>query len=180
MIAYVFWHARERNFDAPTYEATLLRFHAELATAQIEGFISSQSFAVSGTPWVREPHAYEDWYLLADSCALDRLNDAAVRARARGPHDALAAASIFGDAGLYRLWAGPPGCSASHAAWFSKPQGMAYGEAYERIARAAGGASAWQRQMVLGPSREFCLLSERPVELPAPFEPILVSRRLVL
>jgi len=33
--------------------------------------------------------------------------------------------------------------------------------------------------MVLGPGGEFCVLSDRGLELPAPFEPILVSRRRV-
>jgi hypothetical protein len=56
------------------------------------------------------------------------------------------------------------------AAWASKPAGMAYGDAHAALSAALDGgeASAWQRQMTLGPATEYCVLATAPVPLPWP------------
>ena len=54
------------------------------------------------------------------------------------------------------------------AHWFGKPEGMSHDDLFSRLAplvdRAQG--ALWMRQMVLGPTPEFCLHSWAAVELP--------------
>jgi hypothetical protein len=177
MIAYVFWHIPQAATDRAAYEAELLRFHAALAAMSIGGFIGSRSFEVAGLPWVPAAHAYEDWYLLGDSGALDRLNDAAIKAQAQPPHDRLAAKALFGAGGIYRHKRGFPSDVGLHAYWFEKPIGMRYTQLFDVLARSADGGSLWQRQMVLGPGLEFCLHSRASIEMPAGIECLHVQRR---
>ena len=71
----------------------------------------------------------------------------------KAPHDAAAAAARAGVAGVMAHVAGPllparPGW----AAWLRKPAGVAYDAFHAELADALDGeASAWQRQMTLGP-----------------------------
>lgn len=109
---------------------------------------------------------------------LASLNEAAVSGPRKAPHDAVARLAADGTAGLYGLQLGvaltPPG----NAAWFAKPSGMTYSALFTLleplVADAKGGL--WMRQMVLGPTPEFCLRSAAPVELPPP----IAARRLSL
>src|ERR1700752_4970973 len=104
MLAYVFWHWRRPGGPAADYEALQRRFHAALGAAPPAGFLGSRSLAVMNAPWAAGGgEAYEDWYLVADSAALDPLNDAAISASRQAPHDAAAAAAAGGTAGLPRL-----------------------------------------------------------------------------
>ena len=57
--------------------------------------------------------------------------------------------------GVYRLVAGEPKPGATSAAWLSKPAGRTYPEFLAELG--ALGSAAWQRQMVLGPTPEFCV-----------------------
>ena len=89
----------------------------------------------------------------------------------RRPHDAAAAAAHAGIAGVMGHVAGPllperPGW----AAWLGKPAGLAYEDWHGELARAVGDASAWQRQMVLGPASEYCVLAGSERELPWPVD----------
>ncbi|HEX6487305.1 MAG TPA: hypothetical protein VF137_00325 [Candidatus Dormibacteraeota bacterium] len=97
-------------------------------------------------PWLPGGEAYEDWYLLEGSFALDIINRAAVTGVMTGPHHG--AASLTGSmaAGLYQLVAGE-GAKGETATWLN-----------ERPASIEAGASLWRRQMVLGPTPQFCLL----------------------
>ena len=183
MLAYVFWHWPRAGVPAAEYEAVQRRFHIALRDAPPEGFLGSRSLAVTGAPWAfgRGGEAYEDWYLVEGSAALDPLNDAAVSAPRLGPHDAAAAAAEGGTAGLYRLRHGTAGDSPGAAAWFAKPRGMSYPAllaTLEPLIRAEG-AALWGRQMTLGPTPEFCLHTRHPVELPASFFPVAVRCRPV-
>jgi hypothetical protein len=56
---------------------------------------------------------------------------------------------------------------ARWATWLSKPTGVPYDPFYQRLAPVRGrdGGSLWRRQMVLGPTPEFCLLSQELLEL---------------
>jgi hypothetical protein len=182
MLAYVFWHWRRAEVAAAAYEAVQRRFHAALAAAPPPGFTGSRSLAISGAPWAAAgAEAYEDWYLLDGSAALDPLNAAAVSASRQGPHDAAAAAADGGTAGLYRLRLGAAGMAPRVATWFAKPAALGYGAllaALEPVVRAED-AALWGRQMTLGPAAEFCLHTARPVTLPPPLVPLALDCRPV-
>ena len=173
-LAYVFWHLRRPEVNAAEYEERLATFHLALAAAKPEGFLGSAAFRIAGALWLADG-GYEDRYLLDGFAALDALNRGAVSGDVRGPHDASARLAAGGTAGLYALVAGDAGSlGAVEAAWFAKPEGETYEGFQAPLERAvaAPGAGVWQRQMVLGPTPEFCLLGgglepagSRPVEL---------------
>jgi hypothetical protein len=181
VLAYVFWHWRRQDIGRENYEQRQQRFHAALSAAPSTGFVTSRSVAIRGAPWAASGgEAYEDWYLLDGAAALDPLNDAAVTAPRRLPHDAAAAAADGGTAGLYRLRRGSVGDEVpTLAMWFSKPAGMGYDQLFSALEpplRSPAGA-LWCRQMVLGPTPEFCLQSSAPVALPAPIVSLLIQLR---
>jgi len=183
MLAYVFWHWPRAGVPAAAYEAVQRGFHRALRDAPPEGFLGSRSLAVTGVPWGggSRGQAYEDWYFVEGSAALDPLNAAAVSASRRGPHDEAAAAAEGGTAGLYLLRRGTAADPPLAAAWFAKPRGMSYAAlfaALEPLIRAEG-AALWSRQMTLGPAPEFCLHTGYPVELPAAFSPVALRCRPV-
>jgi hypothetical protein len=182
MLAYVFWHWRRLGVPAADYEALQRRFHAAHEAAPPAGFQGTRTHAVMSAPWAAGGgEAYEDWYLVADSAALDPLNDAAVSASRQAPHDAAAAAAAGGTAGLYRLRLGEVGESPRVCSWFSKPAGMSYTELFATLGPLVDTerAALWGRQMTLGPALEFCLHTSRPVTLPAPLAAITPSCRTV-
>ena len=180
MLAYLFWHTNGPTTDTAEYEHQLVEFHCALERADIEGFVRSQSFRVRHLPWIPRPHAYEDWYVLEDSAALDRLNHAAVRAAAQTPHDRLAAYSTWGAGGLYAYRSGLVNVAAQHAFWFAKPEALSYEQLYQILQQALpGAASLWQRQMVLGPGSEFCALCDERINLAGPLAALHVGRSRV-
>jgi hypothetical protein len=165
LLAYVFWHVPASG--APDYEQRLRAFHASLRGE----FERSTTFALPAVPWLGGATGYEDWYLVDDFAALGRLNEVAVTGSRREPHDAAAAVARAGVAGVMAHVAGPllperPGW----AAWLPKPAGMAYDDWHAELAGAVAGASAWQRQMVLGPASEYCVLADSERELPWPID----------
>ena len=170
MLAYVFWHWKQPSVDARQYEDWLRAFHAALAADPPDGFSRSYAYGLAALPWdTQQQAAYEDWYLVRDSAALDGLNDAAISARRQAPHDTVAGAASGGTAGLYRLRQGqPPAEPARYATWLAKPDGMTYAEFFERLRPLADERSArlWGRQMTLGPTTEFCAHSAEPPRLP--------------
>jgi hypothetical protein len=180
MLAYVFWHWKKAAVPAGEYEARQRAFHAALAAAPSPGFHGSFSVALSGAPWAAEGgDAYGDWYLVEDFGALGALNDAAVSGPRAGPHHAAAEAAAGGTAGLYALRLGEPLLPPRHACWLSKPPGMSYDRLFTEltpVVEKAGGA-LWMRQMTLGPAREFSLHAASAADVPAAFDPIVVSIR---
>lgn len=180
MLAYVFWHWRRQEIARDAYEALQRRFHAALEAAPPLGFLRSRSLAIAGVPWAAAGgEAYEDWYLVDGSAALDPLNAAAVSASRQVPHDAAAAAAHGGTAGLYSLRLGAAGEMPSTATWFAKPAGMGYPALFATLEPLvqAEGAALWGRQMTLGPTPEFCLHSRRAVALPAALTPSPIACR---
>lgn len=177
----MFWHTPRPDADVASYEAAQLAFHAALAADPPDGFSASWILRTGQLPWLRAPSdpGYEDWYLVDGFAALDRLNDAAVSGGRRGPHDRAAAASASGAAGLYRPWPGasvpdqgpdvvtPPVGRPVVSHWLAKPAAYSY-EAWrdELLARLPVHARTWQRQMVLGPTPEFCVQLGRAGALP--------------
>lgn len=182
MLSYVFWHWPRAGVAADEYETRQRPFHEALKRAPSEGFARSLTHAVRGAPWANGgAPAYEDWYLLRDSAALDPLNAAAVSASRQVPHDAAAALAGGGIAGLYTLQLGAMPDAPTHAAWFAKPDGVRYADFFARLEPIVAGASAalWMRHMTLAPAREFCLLSRDGVGLPPDLGPLEIRLRPV-
>jgi hypothetical protein len=182
MLAYVFWHWRRPDVSVADYEQAQRRFHAALAGDPSPGFLRSCSLAIAGATWAAAGgEAYEDWYLVEGSGALDPLNAAAISASRQAPHDAAAALAAGGTAGLYSLRSGSPGPLPRTATWFTKPGGMAYGELFAMLkpVTGEGEAALWGRQMTLGPAPEFCLHTRGPVALPSPLTGLALDCRAV-
>ena len=175
MLAYVFWHWAQAGVAASTYEAKLREFQQTLAANKPPGFLHSAVFRVHGASWLgKVAEAYEEWYLTDGSAALDPLNEAAVAPACRAAHDAVAQLAAGGTAGLYRLGQGKPSLEFTRFAyWFAKPAGMKYEEFYARLLPITdrSGVALWGRQMVLGPTLEFCLHTRETVEIPPGITP---------
>ncbi len=177
MLAYVFWHWPRAEVPTADYESLQRRFHAALGADPPPGFLGSRALSIAGAAWAAGGGlAYEDWYLLEGSAALDPLNQAAITASRQRAHDAAAAAAENGTAGLYRLRHGSSAVTATAGAapvtatWFAKPAGWTYSAFFTLLAPLVdeSGAALWGRQMTLGPTPEFCLHTIHPVPLPAP------------
>ena len=173
MLAYVFWHWPQSNVDSDSYVEHLTQFHQVLAANKPEGFQQSVVFRIRGANWLNTTdEAYEEWYLLDDSAAMDRLNEAAVSGVCEEPHNRVARAAADGIGGLYRLRAGGEDLAhAKFAVWLSKPAGVTYKDFYAALEplTAQPGVALWGRQMTLGPTTEFCIHSTNPIELPPGF-----------
>ena len=160
MLAYVFWHWPQPHIDRSQYVEHLIDFQRTLAANKPAGFRESMVYRLRGANWLKtDGEAYEDWYLLDDSAAMDRLNEGAVTGACEEPHHRVAREAEDGIAGLYQLHTGQVE-QARFATWLSKPDGVSYREFYETV----GGVTLWQRQMVLGPTTEFCIHSSEPRE----------------
>ena len=183
MLAYVFWHWRRSDVDVDTYESVQRRFHDALAGEPSAGFRGSFSHALTGAPWANAGGgAYEDWYLVDDSAALDPLNTAAVTHARQAPHDAAAALAANGTAGLYRLRLGTLERSPAVAHWFAKPAAMTYPQflaSMEGAVESSRGA-LFMRQMTLGPTKECVLLAPAPATLPPGIEALTLRLRPVV
>ncbi len=172
-LAYAFWHWPRPDVVVATYESRQCAFQEALEAHPPEGFFGATTMRLSGAPWAAQGGAaYEDWYLVRDMAALERLNEAAVTGARKEPHDTVAKLAAGGTAGLYGLRAGAPLDAPGFASWFGKPAGMSYPVLFEALAPvlARAPAALWMRQMVLGPTPEFCLHGARPIDLPAGFE----------
>lgn len=181
-LAYVFWHWMQPQVAAAEYEARQRSFHEALAAHPPDGFAHSSSSAVTGAPWANGgAEAYQDRYVIQDSCALDALDRAVVSGAQRVPHDGAASVAAAGTAGLYRARIGAPLAAPRYALWFAKPTGMSYDQLLARCAPLVrpGGSVLWMRRMVLGPTPEFCLESTTPATLPAEFQALALSLRPV-
>ena len=170
MLAYVFFHRASSGVEIPTYEAALRRFHASLASEPPPGFIGSTTYRLGD--------AYADWYLVDNSAALDRLNEAAVKGARASPHDAVAHMSADGAGKLLMLRSGSARTEPGYEIRFSKPAGMGYPELYERLQPWTDRTevSLWRRMMVLGPAPEFCLVAPSKQDLPAEMRPETLRR----
>jgi hypothetical protein len=180
-LAYVFWHWKRPEVETADYEDRQRGFHAALGVSPLPGYLESFSHAIAGAPWTASNEAYEDWYLVQDFSALGLLNEAAVSGGRAEPHDAAAAVAADGAAGVYGLRRGTALRQPQYAHWFSKPEGMSYGELFAQLAPVVDGVAGalWMRQMVLGPAREFCLHATRPVSLPGNVNALVIPLQRV-
>jgi hypothetical protein len=169
MLAYVFWHWRNDRVSREEYETDLRRFHQTLASNRSAGFNGSTVFSIEGAEWLDAPGtAYEEWYLLDDSAAMDPLNHAAVHDACEEPHNRVARNAAGGTGGLYRLRIGTENLAqAKFATWLSKPEKLSYGDFYEALKSSATqqGFALWGRQMTLGPTAEFCIHNQTQTTL---------------
>jgi hypothetical protein len=180
MLAYVFWHWPNPGIDQAIYEGKLREFHRILAANPSPGFKYSAAFKLNNPPWLQTSgDAYEDWYLMEDSAALDPLNEAAVSGPREQPHNLVAKDVAGGTAGLYRVKQGDADglFTARFACWFSKPSGVPYPEFFAQMKPlSSGGATClWSRQMTLGPTTEFCLQSRDQLSLPNGYDGHILS-----
>ncbi|HEU4931540.1 MAG TPA: hypothetical protein VFT48_05640 [Pyrinomonadaceae bacterium] len=170
MLAYVFWHWPQPDVDRGAYEDHLCAFQQTLAANKSSGFQQSVVFRIRGASWLNtSDEAYEEWYLLDDSAAMDSLNEAAVSGACEEPHNRVAREAADGTGGLYRLREGVETLDqAKFAIWLSKPAGVSYKTFYADLQSLTSqpGVALWGRQMTLGPTTEFCIHSQTSIELP--------------
>jgi hypothetical protein len=168
VLAYVFWHAPAGPTAEPSYRADLLDFHASLANDPTEGFVGSSTVELTDASWLAGwGECFEDWYLVEDWAAVGALNHGAVAPAHLASHDRVAHRAGFGGGAIYALQSGEPAASYPYGSWFSKPPGTSYAELWASLASATeADCAVWQRQLVLGPSPEFCLRSHVPPRLP--------------
>lgn len=171
MLAYLLWHWPLPDTDVSAYERSMIDFYRSLAAARPAGFLEFTVFRSSGVPWAASGGpSYEDWYMLEGSAAMDVLNDLAVSGDSKIHHNAAAGGVEAAAAGLYTLRVGSPDLASARAcAWVAKPRGMTYGDFFISIESwtSGGDVAVPRRQMVLGPTPEFCLLSHGQLDLPA-------------
>jgi hypothetical protein len=151
-LAYVFWHTPAQGLDADNYEAALSAFHLTLSVPSASFRLARLPFGALGADHGAQP-AYEAWYLVADWPDLGDLNADAINGARRAPHDEAARLSAHGWGGVYALKRGPAEPPRS-VRWMNKPAD----QSYDAFTESLGAVGIWQRQMVLGPAPEFCLV----------------------
>jgi hypothetical protein len=145
LLAYVFWHRPRPGVDAARYENGLRALHAKLEVPSATFRLTQLPFAAAG--------GYEDWYLVEDWGSLGELNLAAVSGPRREPHDSVAALAGSGWGGVYALVRGDAAPPTS-TRWIDRPDG----EDAKRFLDSLPATTVWQRQLVLGPAPELCLV----------------------
>ena len=180
MIAYVFWHQKMELVSSKTYENALIMFHRSLYNFGVKGYIGSQTFKIEGAYWMGASESgYEDWYLLEDSGVMDKLNQAAVSGSVKDPHNAAAHMATNLHAGLYVIKSPYLSFfSGKSATWFTKPRDVGLDQimiSHRNSNEKLG--DLWMRQMVLGPTPEYCFVSEDRIEIPGNLHPVNVKRK---
>ncbi|MEM3857191.1 MAG: hypothetical protein QXI37_01630 [Thermoprotei archaeon] len=182
MLAYVFWHRNTPDISQEDYENALIEFQESLRRSHLEGFVSALVARVHEPPWMNSKEAYEDWYILSGSGALDPLNDFAVSGSRRAPHDQAARHATDTRGGLFQLRdGGLESVNGKWVTWLSKPHGYSYERFYADISQSlrTSKGSLWRRQMVLGPTAEFCIVSSEKATVPKEFLPTALRREVI-
>jgi hypothetical protein len=182
-LAYVFWHWPRPGVSIESYEKRLLSFQSALKSANPSLVRAHLSYRVESLPWgPADAPLYEDWYVVKDFAAIGTLNDAAVVPGTKEFHDSVAKDYLSGAGGVFKLIHGSiPLPEARYANWVGKPVGTSYQEYYKEATEALGDqrADLWRRQMVLGPSPQFCVHSVDALDLPKRFAPLTVRIEVV-
>lgn len=164
MLAYLFWHRPEAGAAREEYERAQERFHRSLAQRPPDGFRASLGLRVSQITWLSgEDPGYEDWYVVDDWTALGVLRQAAVGQAHHRAHERAAAHSSQGAGAVYRLLDGRLRTLAgSTAVWVQPGRGQDTDDMAAMLLDGARAGTLWQRELVLGPAPEYCLLAEEP------------------
>jgi len=182
-MAYVFWHWSRPEVAADSHEERLAAFLLSLNSLKPPGFIEALSFRVDSLPWgPQHSKMYEDWYLVEDFAALGTLNDAAVSGETRRPHDEVAKDYLKGAGSIFKSVSGDIDLRDSQfATWIEKPIGPSYESYYAEVGKNTNGTRSdlWRRQMVLGPSSQFCVHSSESLKLPNSFRPISAKMQMI-
>lgn len=181
-LAYVFWHWPRPGVSVRLYERKLGSFQSAMGRKPI--LLSDLlSYRVDSLPWApKGVPLYEDWYLVKDFGALGSLNDAAVSGGTKDFHDSVAKDYLMGAGGVFKLIRrNLPLREAGYATWIEKVPGTSYQSYYEDVAKVLGSIQAdlWRRQMVLGPSPQFCVHSVQTVRFPKSFRPFTTKVRVL-
>lgn len=161
MLAWVFWHTRRPDADAKEYGTTLEELHSSLGRLKLEGHLGTRALQYSAVPWLSSStEVHEDWYYLKSSAALDALDASIADEPLRSVHLRIVRQAESGIGGLYRLRSGTPMDAPVRCSWLAKPRHLSYDDF---IATAGRSGTVWSRQMVLGPTPEFCVESNTPV-----------------
>jgi hypothetical protein len=176
MLAYVFWHWPRADHIVGEYERGQRAFHEALAQSAPLRFLRSFVYRLEGrAEWLGGAPAYMDWYLVDGSAALDPLNVAAVSGVCEAPHARVAQGMAAGAGSLLGLYNGRADVAAArHITFATKPRTMSYANFKVEM----GGlpvSGMWRRQMVLGPTPEFALLSAAPLSVPPGFAPVTLT-----
>ena len=183
MLAYVFWHWPQSSVDRDAYVDHMGDFYRTLSANKPAGFQRCVVYRIRGAGWLNTSgDAYEEWYLLDDSAAMDRLNEAAVSGVCEQPHNRVAREAADGTGGLYRFRAGHEEPAESRfALWLSKPNGVSYNDFFSTLQRITSqpGVGLWGRQMTLGPTTEFCIHSPTQIQLPENYNGQTIPLQLI-
>jgi hypothetical protein len=182
-LGYVFWHWPRPGVSQRRYEGKLVAFQSSLKAHGPDGLVEALSFRVHALPWAKaHPGACEDWYVVRDFGTLGALNEAAVDEFNGKTHDDVAMDASGGAGGVYKLLRGDFRLGeARFATWLRKPARTTYQTFLEGLSKSAGESKTdlWQRQLVLGPTPEFCLHSVSRLDLPRNLRSTTVRVRLV-
>ncbi|MDG6945786.1 MAG: hypothetical protein JRM91_03880 [Nitrososphaerota archaeon] len=183
-LAYVFWHWPRPDVPAGAYRRKLASFQSSLRAARPDLVADLLSYRVGSLPWgPGDSPLYEDWYVVRDFSALGSLNEAAVTDGTRRFHDSVAGDSLKGAGGVFRRVLGSiPLREARYATWIEKTVGTPYQSYYEEVKEVVREAESdlWRRQMVLGPSSQFCVHSTEPLDFSENFHPFRAKVRTVV
>ncbi|MDA4116411.1 MAG: hypothetical protein OK442_07650 [Thaumarchaeota archaeon] len=183
VLAYVFWHWPRPDVTTVSYERKLSSFLRALGADKPSGLVEALSFRVGPLPWGPQGGSlYEDWYIVEGFSALGILSEAAVSQGARAPHDSIAKDYMRGAGGLFKSVGGDLHLhEARFTTWIEKPVGPSYQSYYEELAGSLGEnrSDLWRRQLVLGPSSQFCVHSTEALQLPTSFRQITSKAELV-